>query len=110
MPGFFSKLLSMGSDRELKEFRKIAAHVNELEPKFQKMDDVELRGQTALFRERYANGETLDPMYKDHALSGDLEGLRDCHIENDWVLLYFYTTTGELILTLSDTGTHADLF
>ena len=59
---------------------------------------------------KLANGETLDPMYKDYALSGDLEGLRDCHIENDWVLLYFYTTTGELVLTLSDTGTHADLF
>ena len=59
---------------------------------------------------KLANGETLDPMYKDHALSGDLEGLRDCHVENDWALLYFYTTTGELVLTLSDTGTHADLF
>ena len=47
-----------------------------------------------------AMGETLPPKYKDHALSGDLAGLRDCHIENDWVLLYFYTTTGELVLTL----------
>jgi len=59
---------------------------------------------------KLANGETLDPQYRDHALSGDLEGLRDCHIENDWVLLYFYTATGELVLTLSDTGTHAELF
>ena len=59
---------------------------------------------------KLANGETLDPKYKDHALSGDLEGLRDCHIENDWVLLYFYTENGELVLALSDTGTHADLF
>ena len=57
-----------------------------------------------------AMGETLPPQYRDHALSGDLEGLHDCHIENDWVLLYFYTTSGELVLTLSDTGTHADLF
>ena len=57
-----------------------------------------------------AMGETLPPQYRDHALSGDLEGLRDCHIENDWVLLYFYTATGELVLTLTDTGTHADLF
>lgn len=57
-----------------------------------------------------AMGETLPPQYRDHALSGDLEGLRDCHIENDWVLFYFYTTTGELILTLSNTGTHSDLF
>ena len=59
---------------------------------------------------KLANGETLEPKYKDHALSGDLDGLRDCHIENDWVLLYFYTTTGELVLTLTDTGTHSDLF
>ena len=57
-----------------------------------------------------ARGETLPPRYKDHALSGSLEGLRDCHVENDWVLLYFYTTSGELVLTLSDTGTHSDLF
>ena len=57
-----------------------------------------------------ARGEPLPPQYRDHALSGDLEGLRDCHIENDWVLLYFYTDNGELVLTLSDTGTHSDLF
>ena len=59
---------------------------------------------------KLAMGESLPPQYRDHALSGDLEGLRDCHIENDWVLLYFYTTNGELVLTLTDTGSHADLF
>lgn len=57
-----------------------------------------------------AMGETLPTQYKDHALSGDLEGLRDCHIENDWILLYFYSTNSELVLTLTDTGTHSDLF
>ena len=57
-----------------------------------------------------AMGDTLPPQYKDHALSGDLEGLRDCHIENDWILLYFYSTDCELILTLTDTGSHSDLF
>ena len=57
-----------------------------------------------------AMGETLPPQYRDHALSGDLAGLRYCHIESDWVLLYFYTENGELVLTLSDTGTHSDLF
>ena len=57
-----------------------------------------------------AMGETLPPKYRDHALSGDLDGLRDCHIENDWELLYFYTSTGELVLTLSDTGIHSNLF
>ena len=57
-----------------------------------------------------AMGETLPPQCRDHALSDDLAGLRDCHIESDWVLLYFYTENGELVLTLSDTGTHSDLF
>ena len=59
---------------------------------------------------KLANGETFDPKHKDYALTGDLAGLRDCHIENDWVLLYFYTANGELVLTLSDTGLHSDLF
>ena len=56
-----------------------------------------------------AMGETLPPQYRDHALSGDLTGLRDCHIENDWILLY-YIEANVLVLTLSDTGTHPDLF
>ncbi len=56
-----------------------------------------------------ANGDTLPPIYKDHALSGDLTGFRDCHIESDWILLY-YIEANVLVLTLSDTGTHSDLF
>ena len=59
---------------------------------------------------KLANGESLPPQYRDHALSGDLAGLRDCYIENDWVLLYFYCDSGELVLTLTDTRTHSDLF
>jgi len=56
-----------------------------------------------------ARGESLPARYKDHALSGDLTGLRDCHIENDWILIY-YIEANVLVLTLSDTGIHADLF
>lgn len=55
-----------------------------------------------------ANGEKLPPKYKDHALVGDLIGLRDCHIQNDWVLLYTIQDD-VLVLTLVRTGTHADL-
>jgi len=58
--------------------------------------------------EMLARGETLPPQYKDHALVGDLIGLRDCHIENDWVLLY-EIKDNVLILSLADTGTHSDL-
>lgn len=55
-----------------------------------------------------ANGTALPPQYRDHALAGDLVGFRDCHIENDWVLLY-KIQNDVLILTLADTGTHSDL-
>ena len=56
-----------------------------------------------------AMGEKLPQQYHDHALFGDLIGLRDCHIEPDWVLLY-YIEDNILVLTLADTGTHSDLF
>ncbi|SER65896.1 preprotein translocase subunit SecA [Parafannyhessea umbonata] len=62
MPNFFSRLLSRGADKQLKEIEKIAQSVNDQEPKFKAMSDEELRGQTALFRERYQNGETLDEL------------------------------------------------
>ncbi len=62
MPNFFSKLLSHGADKQLKEFEAIAEKVNDLEPQVKALSDEELRGQTALFRERYANGETLDDL------------------------------------------------
>ena len=55
-----------------------------------------------------ANGTPLPPQCKDHALIGDKAGMRDCHIQNDWVLLY---TIQEdvLVLSLIRTGTHSDL-
>ena len=55
-----------------------------------------------------ASGQPLPPKYKDHALTGDLAGLRDCHIQNDWVLLYKIEDL-VLVLTLVRTGTHSDL-
>ena len=55
-----------------------------------------------------ADGETLPPQFRDHALVGDRIGLRDCHIESDWVLLYMIRND-VLVLTLTDTGTHSDL-
>ena len=55
-----------------------------------------------------AEGHPLPPRCHDHALSGDLAGLRDCHIEPDWVLLY-YIQNDLLVLVLADTGSHSDL-
>ncbi|MGN1404633.1 MAG: type II toxin-antitoxin system YafQ family toxin [Erysipelotrichaceae bacterium] len=45
----------------------------------------------------------------DHPLSGDYSGFRECHIQPDWLLVY-RVDKGELILFLSRTGTHSDLF
>ena len=60
--GFMSKLLSFGSDKDLKRYYKIVDKINGLEPQFEKMTEEELRAQTDKFRERYANGESLDDM------------------------------------------------
>ena len=60
--GFMSKLLSFGSDKDLKRYYKIVDQINGLEPQFEKMTEEELRAQTDKFRERYANGESLDDM------------------------------------------------
>ena len=60
--GFMSKLLSFGSDKDLKRYYKIVDQINGLEPQFEKMIEEELRAQTDKFRERYANGESLDDM------------------------------------------------
>lgn len=53
--------------------------------------------------------KTLDEKYKDHKLSGNYEGCRECHIEPDWLLIY-YIENNILTLTLARTGTHSDLF
>lgn len=56
-----------------------------------------------------AMGESLPENYRDHSLSGDWFGHRECHILPDWLLIY--RIEGDvLVLTLSRTGTHSDLF
>ncbi len=59
--------------------------------------------------EKLANDEELLPRQHDHDLTGDYIGFRECHIEPDWLLIYKKNKT-DLILFLSRTGTHSDLF
>lgn len=54
-------------------------------------------------------GEQLDAKYKDHELKGRYKGFRECHVQSDWLLVYL-VEDDVLVLTLVDTGTHADLF
>ena len=58
--GFLDKLFGSYSDRELKRINPIVDKIEKLEGRYQAMSDSELQGQTALFKERLANGEELD--------------------------------------------------
>ena len=54
-------------------------------------------------------GESLPDKNKDHALSGNWIGHRECHILPDWLLIY-RIEDDVLVLTLTRTGSHSDLF
>ena len=56
-----------------------------------------------------SKGETLDKKYKDHKLVGNFNNYRECHIENDFLLVY-KIEKDKLILILYRTGTHSEIF
>ena len=82
------------------QFRRDLKHIRKRGYDLSKLDDV----LKILMKE-----ETLDEKHRDHALTGNFAGFRECHIEPDWLLIYAINQ-GKLILTASRTGTHSDLF
>ena len=56
-----------------------------------------------------ARGDELPANHRDHALTGDMLGYRECHIRPDWLLIY-RIEEDVLMLTLSRTGSRSDLF
>lgn len=54
-------------------------------------------------------GEMLPEKNRDHELTGDWIGHRECHIQPDWLLLY-RIDDNVLVLTLTRTGTHSDIY
>lgn len=58
---------------------------------------------------KIANEIPLDEKHKDHELTGKYKGFRECHIQPDWLLIYLIEDQ-TLTLTLTRTGSHADLF
>ena len=56
-----------------------------------------------------ADGGTLDARYRDHDLSSNYKGTRECHIEPDWLLVYEIRDK-VLVLMLYRLGTHSELF
>ncbi len=57
-----TKIFGSSNDRRLKSFNSRVGPINDLEPEFAALSDDELRGKTAEFRGRLANGETLDDL------------------------------------------------
>ena len=58
---------------------------------------------------KLANGEPLAQKHRDHALTGDYADCRECHITPDWLLIY-EISDDTLLLYLTRTETHSDLF
>ena len=58
---------------------------------------------------KLANKEKLEEKYKDHALNGEFQDFRECHVKPDWLLIYSIDDE-ELELFLFRNGSHSDLF
>ena len=56
-----------------------------------------------------AEDDPLPEKYRDHDLSGNWKGFRECHIQPNWLLIY-HIFNNNLILSLARTGSHSDLF
>jgi mRNA interferase YafQ len=59
--------------------------------------------------DQLSDGKQLDPKFKDHKLSGNYEGKRECHIEPDFLLIY-QINEKEIVLYLVRVGSHSELF
>ena len=82
------------------QFRKDLKRINKRDKDLSLLKDV-----LQTLREEQA----LEEKYRDHALTGNYIGFRECHIQPDWLLVYAINKE-ELILTASRTGSHSDLF
>jgi preprotein translocase subunit SecA len=58
--GGFERVLRVGEGRRLKRLRSQAEYIGTLEPEFEQLSDEEMKGKTAEFRQRVANGEALE--------------------------------------------------
>lgn len=94
------------AEKDLLELKKTAQFRKDLKRVVKRNLDVDLLDEVILtLRKR----EPLDPKHRDHALTGNYTGFRECHIQPDWLLIYFVDGKN-IVLTASRTGTHSDLF
>ena len=62
--------------------------------------------------EQLIDGKKLSSKYQDHGLKGEWNGCRDCHIEDDWVLVYenIIDNDGKEVIIFHATDNHSNLF
>ncbi|MBT1164463.1 type II toxin-antitoxin system YafQ family toxin [Bifidobacterium felsineum] len=82
-------------DKDLKNLRK---RHRKLAPLWKAVD--------AIVAEDY---DLLRSKYRDHSLTGQWAGFRELHVEGDWLLIYTIDA-GELLLVLTRTGSHDELY
>ena len=58
---------------------------------------------------KLVSGEVLPVHNRDHALTGNYKGFRECHVSPDWLLIYSRDVSVKIV-TLVRTGSHSDLF
>ena len=56
-----------------------------------------------------ANDRPLPPKHRDHALTGNWTGFRECHVTPDWLLIYNKESEGKLVLVLVRLSSHGQL-
>jgi mRNA interferase YafQ len=80
-----------------KSYKKVSSHKNFKEEVFN------------FIIEELRCGRKLDAKFRDHELTGNYKGYRDCHVQNDIVLIYKYEHD-ILWLVLNEIGSHSELF
>jgi mRNA interferase YafQ len=68
-------------------------------------------GKLDLVLEMLTDGKELPAKYGDHLLKGEWEGVHDCHVEGDWILLYeLGRENGQETIMFHATDNHENLF
>jgi len=62
LPKILTSIFGSRNERLLKQYRRVVATINALEPQFESLDDTALKAKTAEFRQRFSSGETLDAL------------------------------------------------
>ena len=65
MVNFLTKIFGSRNDRLIRQYRRKVAVINKLEPEMKALTDEQLKAKTVEFRQRLADGATLDSLLPD---------------------------------------------